>query len=109
MTSLAVDFLQDVLDVLQALDKGTSLDRSALSSGINLQGTKVGFDSDTQYNSIVDKGADTVKFFRDVDGVISISMLLSQSATIRTVSDQKESEIILGDGQGIIINITQVQ
>jgi hypothetical protein len=106
---LAVDFLQDVLDVLQALDKGTSLDRSALSSGINLQGTKVGFDTDTQYNSIVDKGADTIKFFRDVDGVISISMLLSQSATIRTVSDQKESEIILGDGQGIIINITQVQ
>ena len=106
---LDVDFLQDVLDVLQELDKGTALDRSALKSDINLQGTKVGFDVDTQYNSIVDKGADTVKFFRDVDGVISISMLLSQSATIRTVSDQKESEIILGDGQGIIINITQVQ
>ena len=106
---LDVDFLQDVLDVLQELDKGTALDRSVLKSGIDLQGTKVGFDVDTQYNSIVDKGADTVKFFRDVDGVISISMLLSQSATIRTVSDQKESEIILGDGQGIIINITQVQ
>ena len=106
---LDVDFLQDVLDVLQELDKGTGLDRSALKSDINLQGTKVGFDVDTQYNSIVDKGADTVKFFRDVDGVISISMILSQSATIRTVSDQKESEIILGDGQGIIINITQVQ
>lgn len=106
---LDVDFLQDVLDVLQELDKGTALDRSALKSDIDLQGTKVGFDVDTQYNSIVDKGADTVKFFRDVDGVISISMILSQSATIRTVSDQKESEIILGDGQGIIINITQVQ
>ena len=106
---LDVDFLQDVLDVLQELDKGTALDRSVLKSDIDLQGTKVGFDVDTQYNSIVDKGADTVKFFRDVDGVISISMLLSQSATIRTVSDQKESEIILGDGQGIIINITQVK
>lgn len=106
---LDVDFLQDVLDVLQELDKGTALDRSVLKSDIDLQGTRVGFDVDTQYNSIVDKGADTVKFFRVVDGVISISMLLSQSATIRTVSDQKESEIILGDGQGIIINITQVQ
>ena len=106
---LAVDFLQDVLDVLQALDKGSSLDRSALSSGLDLQGTIQGFDSDTQYNSIVDKGADTIKFFREVNGIISISMLLSQSATIRTISDQKESEIILGDGQGIILNITQVQ
>ena len=106
---LAVDFQQDVLDVLQALDKGSSLDRSALSSGLDLQGTIQGFDSDTQYNSIVDKGADTIKFFREVNGIISISMLLSQSATIRTISDQKESEIILGDGQGIILNITQVQ
>ena len=104
-----MDFLQDVLDVLQALDKGSSLDRSALSSGINLQGTIQGFDSDTQYNSIIDKGADTIKFFREVNGIISITMLLSQTATIRTISDQKESEIILGDGQGIILNITQVQ
>ena len=106
---LGVDFLQDVLDVLQELDKETGLDRSALKNNIDLRGTKIGFDTDTQYNSIIDKGADTVKFFRDVDGVISISMLLSQSATIRTVSDQKESEILLGDGQGIIINITQIQ
>jgi len=106
---LDVDFLQDVLDVLQELDKETGLDRSALKNNIDLRGTKIGFDTDTQYNSIIDKGANTVKFFRNVDGVISISMLLSQSATIRTVSSQKESAIILGDGQGIIINITQIQ
>lgn len=106
---LDVDFLQDVLDVLQELDKETGLDQSALKNNIDLRGTKIGFDTDTQYNSIIDKGANTVKFFRNVDGVISISMLLSQSATIRTVSSQKESAIILGDGQGIIINITQIQ
>tara|TARA_B110000977_G_C11037099_1_gene477479 strand:- start:91 stop:1263 length:1173 start_codon:yes stop_codon:yes gene_type:complete len=106
---LDVDFLQDVLDVVLSLDKKTALDRSALSSDIMLDGTKLGFDVDSQYNTLLDKGAGNVKFFRDVDGVISISMLLSQTATIRTISDQKESEIILGDGQGIIINITQVQ
>jgi len=106
---LDVDFLQDVLDVVLSLDKKTALDRSALSSEVALDGTKLGFDVDSQYNTLLDKGAGTIKFFRDVDGVISISMLLSQTATIRTISDQKESEIILGDGQGIIINITQVQ
>jgi hypothetical protein len=106
---LDVDFLQDVLDVVLSLDKKTALDRSALSDDIMLDGTKLGFDVDSQYNTLLDKGAGNVKFFRDVDGVISISMLLSQTATIRTISDQKESEIILGDGQGIIINITQVQ
>ena len=106
---LDVDFLQDVLDIVMALDRKSALERGGLSSGINLDGTKIGFDTDTQYNSLVDKGADTVKFFRDVDGVISISLLLSQSATLRTTTDQKESLITLGDGQGIIINITQVQ
>ena len=106
---LDVDFLQDILDIVMELDKKTALDRSALQAGIRLDGTKVGFDVDTQYNSLVDKGADTVRFFRNVDGVISITMLLSQSATIRTITDQKESEILLGDGQSIIINITQVQ
>lgn len=106
---LDVDFLQDVLDVVLSLDKKTALDRSALSSEVALEGTKLGFDVDSQYNTLLDKAAGTVRFYRDVDGVISISMLLSQTATIRTISDQKESEIILGDGQGIIINITQVQ
>jgi len=95
--------------VVLSLDKKTALDRSALSDDIMLDGTKLGFDVDSQYNTLLDKGAGNVKFLRDVDGVISITMLLSQTATIRTISDQKESEIILGDGQGIIINIIQVQ
>ena len=106
---LDVDFLQDLLDVVLVLDRASTLDRSALAGEVTLDGTKIGFDSDTQYNTILDKGAGTIKFFRDVNGVISISMLLSQTATIRTISDQKESEIMLGDGQGIIINIIQVQ
>tara|TARA_B100001093_G_scaffold117878_2_gene110347 strand:+ start:4461 stop:5615 length:1155 start_codon:yes stop_codon:yes gene_type:complete len=106
---LDVDFLQDILDIVLDLDKKTALDRSALSSEVALDGTKLGFDVDSQYNTLLDKGDGTVKFFRDVDGVISITMLLSQNATLRTITDQKESEIILGDGQGIIINITQVQ
>ena len=106
---LDVDFLQDILDIVLDLDKKTALDRSALSNEVALDGTKLGFDVDSQYNTLLDKGAGTVKFLRDVDGVISITMLLSQTATIRTISDQKESEIILGDGQGIIINITQVE
>ena len=106
---LDVDFLQDLLDVIQDLDKATGLTGDRLNTDIALLGTKLGFDNDTQYNSILDQGAGTIKFYRNVNGVISISMLLSQSATIRTISDQKESEIILGDGQGIYINITQVQ
>jgi len=105
---LDVDFLQDVLDVIADLDKMTGLDKDKLNTGIDLSGTTLGFNVDTQYNTLLDTGLGTVKFYRNVDGVISLTLLMSQNATIRTTSNQKESEIVLGDGQSIIINITQV-
>mgnify|MGYP006224774901 FL=1 len=77
---LDVDFLQDILDVILVLDRASSLDRSALTSEVSLDGTKLGFDSDTQYNTILDKGAGTIKFFRDVDGVISCLLYTSDAA-----------------------------
>lgn len=105
---LDVDFLQDVLDVIADLDKMTGLDKDKLNTGIDLSGTTLGFNVDTQYNTLLDTGLGTVKFYRNVDGVISLTFIMSQNATIRTTSNQKESEIVLGDGQSIIINITQV-
>jgi hypothetical protein len=105
---LDVDFLQDVLDIIDDLDKMTGLDKDKLNTGIDLTGTTLGFNVDTQYNTILDTGLGTVKFYRNIDGIISLTLLMSQNATIRTISNQKESEIVLGDGQSVIINITQV-
>ncbi|MBV23276.1 MAG: hypothetical protein CMA53_04170 [Euryarchaeota archaeon] len=105
---LDVDFLQDVLDIIADLDKMTGLDKDKLNTGIDLTGTTLGFNVDTQYNTILDTGLGTVKFYRNIDGIISLTLLMSQNATIRTISNQKESEIVLGDGQSVIINITQV-
>lgn len=105
---LDVDFLQDILDIVIELDRKSALEKDSLNNNIALTGTVLGFDIDTQYNTILDRGLGTIKFYRNVDGIISVTLMMYQNATLRTISDQKESNIILGDGQGIIITITQV-
>ena len=105
---LDVDFLQDILDIVIELDRESALEKDNLNNNIALTGTVLGFDVDTQYNTILDRGLGTIKFYRNVDGIISVTLMMYQNATLRTISDQKESNIILGDGQGIIITITQV-
>ncbi len=105
---LDVDFLQDILDIVIELDRKSALEKDSLNNNIALAGTVLGFDIDTQYNTIIDRGLGTIKFYRNVDGIISVTLMMYQNATLRTISDQKESNIILGDGQGIIITITQV-
>ena len=105
---LDVDFLQDLLDIVIELDRESALEKDNLNNNIALTGTVLGFDVDTQYNTILDRGLGTIKFYRNVDGIISVTLMMYQNATLRTISDQKESNIILGDGQGIIITITQV-
>ena len=105
---LDVDFLQDILDIVIELDRKSALEKDSLNNNISLAGTVLGFHVDTQYNTIIDRGLGTIKFYRNVDGIISVTLMMYQNATLRTISDQKESNIILGDGQGIIITITQV-
>ena len=58
---LDVDFLQDMLDVVAELDKINALDRAQKELGIiNIEGTSVGFDEDTQYFTEVNKGEEII-------------------------------------------------
>ena len=77
-------------------------------SGVaRIQGTGFGFDKDTQYNTIVDKGLGQIWFYREVQGIISIKIPIFAQASIRTITDEKESSIMVGDGSSLNITITQ--
>ena len=98
---LDVDFLQDVLDIVAELDKLTELDRKSEEiDSINIEGTTIGFDQDTQYNTLVDKSAGKITLNREVSGKIRITQPIYSNARIVTITDQKPSDIILGDGSG---------
>lgn len=107
---LDIDFLQDLLDVVLEIDRkvGIDVERKADAFSVaRIEGTAFGFDKDTQYNTIVDKGLGQIWFYREVNGIISIKIPIYAQATIRTTTDEKGSLIKVGDGSSINITITQ--
>lgn len=107
---LDIDFLQDLLDVVLDIDRkvGIDVERKADAFSVaRIEGTAFGFDKDTQYNTIVDKGLGQIWFYREVNGIISIKIPIYAQATIRTTTDEKGSLIKVGDGSSINITITQ--
>jgi hypothetical protein len=106
---LDVDFLQDLLDVVLDIDRKVGLDRQQSNAFgvVRIDGTLPGFDKDTQYNTIVDKGLGQIWFYREVNGIISIKLPIYAQAEVRTITDEKESLIRVGDGSSLNITITQ--
>lgn len=105
---LDIDFLQDLLDVVLDIDRKVGIDVERAKFGsVRLEGTVAGFDKDSQYNTIIDKGLGQIWFYREVNGIISIRIPMFAQASIRTVTDEKESFIKVGDGTSINITITQ--
>ncbi len=106
---LDVDFLQDLLDVIEELDRKVGINKSSSSGGNNygIQGTAIGFDKDTQYNTFVDSGSGLVKFYREVEGQISITLPIDSMARIYTITNEKESVIEMGGDAAVNIEIRQ--
>tara|TARA_B100001093_G_scaffold463366_1_gene479394 strand:+ start:3524 stop:4666 length:1143 start_codon:yes stop_codon:yes gene_type:complete len=104
---LDVEFLQDVL---VALEEVSIFNRKAAGAGDagDIQGTIApGFDKDTQYNTIIDQGAGQIWFYREVNGVISVRIPVGTNATLDTENEGKRNNIIVGDGQSVVIVIRQ--
>ena len=105
MDLLNVDFLQDVLTTIEEVDvlkKRTGADDTG-----NIVGTVLGFDKDTQYNTIIDKGAGTIWFYREVNGIISVKVPISANLTLESENEGKRNLITVNDGESIVIIIRQ--
>ena len=106
---LDVDFLQDLLDIVEELDRKVGINKTAGSGGNNygIEGTLIGFDKDTQYNTMIDTGSGLVTFYREVEGTISIKLPIDAMASITTITNEKESFIEMGGDSAINIIIRQ--
>lgn len=107
---LDVDFLKDLLDVVEALEKTrVSLsDAQAGSgnlSGFTLKGAAVGFNKDSQFNVFEQDG--NLVFFRSVNGVINIIIGAGGSGFIDVITNDYEGVMQFNDGDGIEIYINQ--
>ena len=106
---LDVDFLVDLLDVVEELIRTTAaledVQAQAGSGQFNLKGATVGFNKDSQYN-IFEQDGDII-FFRNVNGAIRIALDVGAAASLTTIVEGYEGEITLNGGDDIIIVITQ--
>ena len=106
---LGVDFLTDLLDVIDDLTKTTVTlrDAQADSGGgtVSLKGAVLGFNKDSQYNIFVQDG--DLYFYRNVNGVIEIVVAAGGAGILETNVDGYQGIIEFGNGDPsieIIIN-----
>jgi hypothetical protein len=109
MDLLDVDFLQDVLVAIEEVNilKRSTQSANNSSGTADIQGTILGFDKDTQYNTIIDQGMGQIWFYREVNGIISVKIPIDSNTTLRSENEGKENLITVGDGQSIVIVIRQ--
>ncbi len=98
------DFLQNVLTSFISQD---FLEESSSSSEIDLSGTEVGYDAKTEYNTIIDSAGGELRFYRFVNGVISIRTSMTTNITLDSENDGKKNFITNGDGQSVLVTIRQ--
>jgi hypothetical protein len=106
MDLLDVDFLQDVLVAIETIDilrRGT---RAAQGTS-EFTGTGLGFDKETQYNSIIDTGMGQLWFYREVNAVVSVRVPIGSNTTLESTNEDKKTVITVGDGSSVIIIINQ--
>ena len=109
MDLLDVDFLQDVLVTIEEVNilKRSTAAAERGSGSANIIGTALGFDKETQYNTIIDQGMGQIWFYREVNGIISVRIPIDSNTTLRSENEGKENLITVGDGQSIVIIIRQ--
>ena len=107
---LSVDFLTDLLDVVEALERtkvtlGDAQAGGGSIGGFNLKGAAVGFNKDSQFNVFEQDG--NLVFFRSVNGVINIIIGAGGSGFIDVRTNDYEGVMQFNDGDGIEIFINQ--
>lgn len=106
---LSVDFLTDLLDVIEELDRKVRGAAPVESSGglgtIDLKGASIGNNSDSQYNIFVEDNK--IIFYREVNGVIRLKIPVSSATRIETFVEGYEGIIDLNGGDDSIIVIRQ--
>ena len=107
---LDVDFLVDLLDVVEELERTTvklgDAQKTASVGDFDLQGAVIGFNKDSQYNVFVQDG--DLYLYRNVNGVIEIIIAQGGSGFVSTAVEGYEGVIEFGNGDpSIQIYITQ--
>lgn len=96
-------FLTDLLELVQELDELEKASGSLNNQG--LEGTNIGFDSNTQISSFVTESE--VKLIRQVENKVQIGLSRDQSTAIRMEQEGKVNQVSVNGGTSSFISIKQ--
>ena len=102
---LDVNFLEDMLNVLDALAVGKQEDQLQQAGGINITGTSLGQDLDTQITTIIE--GQSLSFRRVVSDSARIDIDGGGSYTVIFIQDGKSNVVTVNGGSDSTIKITQ--
>jgi hypothetical protein len=101
---LDVNFLEDLLDIIQDVNE---LDQTEtlLQASLDLKGTTLGFDPDTQINTFTTDN--TITFIRALENTVRVDLDKSNAYTVILIQNGKSTQIIVNGGSSSTITIKQ--
>ena len=102
---LDTNFLEDLLNVLDSLAIGEDEDVLADAGGINLTGTRIGQDTDTQITTLVQ--GDVISLRRKVNDSVRLDLNANGSYTLIIIQDGVSNVVKINGGGDSNITITQ--
>ena len=102
---LDINFLEDMLNVLDALAVGAEEDQLQQAGGVNVTGTSLGQDLDTQITTIIE--GQSLSFRRVVSDSARIDIDGGGSYTVIFIQDGKSNVVTVNGGSDSTIKITQ--
>jgi hypothetical protein len=101
---LDVNFLEDLLNVIEEVNE-LDTTKTLLKADLDLQGTTLGFDAETQINTFT---TDTViTFYKSLEDTVRLDLDKSSSYTFILVQNGKSTQIVVNGGASSRITITQ--
>ena len=101
---LDVNFLEDLLDIIEDINE---LDQTEtlLRTDVDLKGTQMGFDSDTQINTILSDNV--ITFYKILEDSVRLDLDRDGGYTVLLVQNGKGTQIIINGGGNSSITINQ--
>jgi hypothetical protein len=101
---LDVNFLEDLLDIIEDVNE---LDQTEtlLKTDIDLKGTEVGYDANTQINTFLTDNI--ITFYKTLEDTIRLDLDKQNAYTVILIQNGKSTQIIVNGGGDSTIKITQ--
>lgn len=101
---LDVNFLEDLLDIIEDVNE---LDQTEtlLKTDIDLKGTEVGYDSETQINTFLTDNL--ITFYKTLEDTVRLDLDKQNAYTVILIQNGKSTQIVVNGGGDSTIKITQ--